>query len=254
MAGPLGAHEFWISPEDYTVDPGEKIKAELRVGQDFKGPGYAYIPENFKRFELWAGDEQVAVEGLIGDRPALATAAPQDGLVTVVHQTRDYLLTYKDWETFGLFVTHKDVAWALDRHIERGFTKDVVKERYSRYAKSLVAVGDGAGADQEVGLLTEIVALANPYTDDLPDGLPVRVLLDGEPRADVQVEVYARAPDDTLTITKYRTDAEGVAIVEVSPGTEYLVDSVVLQEIEPEAGSDPVWESLWASLTFRMPD
>ena len=63
-------------------------------------------------------------------------------------------------------------------------------ETYRRYAKSLVAVGDGKGSDRDVGLDTEIIALANPYTDDVSGGLPVLVTLYGEPRKDAQVETY----------------------------------------------------------------
>lgn len=252
---PLRAHEFWISPDPYTVEPGGKIKAEIRVGQDFVGAGYAYIPQNFKRFEVIFGDEVFPVEGRIGDQPALAMQAPREGLAVAVHQTKDYALTYSDWETFELFTRSKDAEWAPARHLERGFDRASVRERYSRYAKSLIAVGNGAGQDREVGLLTEIVALANPYTDDLSGGLPVRVLFGGAPRDNVQVEVFARDGAGEVTVRKYRTDAVGVAVLPVKPGVEYLVDAVVLRELESEDPlNGPAWESLWASLTFRTPE
>jgi hypothetical protein len=44
-----------------------------------------------------------------------------------------------------------------------------------------------------------------------------------------------------------------VARVEVSPGHSYLTDHVVMRPMEPEAADGPVWESLWASLTFEVP-
>ena len=117
-----------------------------------------------------------------------------------------------------------------------------------------IAVGDGAGADREAGLETEIVALANPYTDDLSDGLPVRVLYQGAPRADAQVELFAKSPEGEVEITLLRTDAEGVALLPVTPGQVYLADAVVVRPLEPVAEDDPVWESLWASLTFKVPE
>lgn len=254
MARPLAAHEFWISPEEYTVAYGGEIKAEIRVGQDFKGAAYPYIEKNFERFELLQGETAVPVEGVIGDRPALAMAAPGEGLVTVVHQTREYLLTYSDWKTFEAFVTHKGFDWALERHLERGYSKERVRERYVRFAKSLVTVGDGAGQDREVGMLTEIVALANPYAGDLDGVFPVRVLYEGEPRGDAQVEVFRKTPDGTVTVAFYRTDAAGEAVIEVTPGSEYLVDAVVMRELETGEADGPKWESLWASLTFRVPE
>ncbi len=250
---PLHAHEFWISPERYTVEPGERITAELRVGQDFNGAGYAYIPRNFKRFDLVTEDGATPVEGLIGDRPALNVEAGAPGLVTVVHQTKDYDLTYDGFDIFRSFGEHKAFPEVAERHLERGLTEENVRETYTRYGKSLIAVGEGAGADREVGMRTEIVALGNPYTDELPQGLPVRVLYEGAPRPDVQVEVFARAPDGTVDITRLRTDAAGEALIPLKEGTEYLVDSVVMLELEVKEPNDPAWHSLWASLTFRRP-
>lgn len=250
---PAPAHEFWISPETYTVEPEGQIVAHIRVGQNFKGGAYSYIPQNFVRFDMVAGDRVIPVEGRIGDRPALSMTAPAEGLVTLVHQTTDYFLTYSDADTFVNFVTSKDFDGVLAEHKARGLPEAGFRERYSRFAKSLIAVGDGDGADREVGLLTEIVALANPYTDDPSAGLPVQVLYQGAPRPGVQVDVFARGADDAVTLTKYRTDDAGLAVISVQPETDYLVDSVVMRPLEPEAENDPVWESLWASLTFRVP-
>lgn len=116
-----------------------------------------------------------------------------------------------------------------------------------------MAVGDGGGQDHAFGLLTEIVALANPYTDDLSGGMPVQVLYDGAPRPDAQVEVFAKQ-GEAVTISTVRTDAEGRALVPVSPGTRYMLDSVVLREVPAGAFDGAVWESLWANLTFAVPE
>ncbi len=247
---PARAHEFWISPEHYMVAPGEQLSAHLRVGERFKGGSYSYLPQKFRRFDLVVGGEIVAVDGTIGDRPALAMAAPGDGLVTVVHQTTDYSVTYSDPEKFPNFVRHKDFEGVLARHAERGLPDTGFREQYSRHAKSLIAVGRGVGQDITVGLETEIVALANPYTDDLTGGLPVLVLYRGAPRVGVQVELFEKAADGAVEVTLHRTDALGRA---VRAGYEYLVDAVVMRPMEQVEQGDPVWESLWASLTFLAP-
>jgi uncharacterized GH25 family protein len=117
-------------------------------------------------------------------------------------------------------------------------------------------VGSGAGADFEAGLLTEIVALENPYTGEMSDGIDVRVLYEGAPRRETQIEVFEKAADESVTIFTLKTDAEGHATVPVKPGYRYMLDAVVLREPGPEVAAEKnvQWESLWANLTFEVPD
>ncbi|MEM9320222.1 MAG: DUF4198 domain-containing protein [Pseudomonadota bacterium] len=253
LAGKATAHEFWIDALNYQVAAGEVIAGDLRVGTEFSGAPYSFIPRNFTRFEVWIDGAPRLVERRLGDLPALVMEDLPDGLAIVAHETTDTTLTYTEWERFVAFSEHKDFGDIAALQDGRDLPRQDFVERYSRHAKSLIAVGGGAGSDAELGLATEIVALANPYTDDLAGGFPVQVFYQGEIRADVQVELFDRAPDGSVTITLHRTDDDGVAVLPVTAGHEYLADHVVLQAIEPEEEGDPVWHTYWASLTFAVP-
>lgn len=249
------AHEFWISPDSYRIEAGDTMLAALRVGQSFSGSSFSYIPQNFVTFELVTPEGKAPVEGRMGDLPALKIEGAQEGLNVIVHQTTPLSLKWVDWEIFKSFCEHKDFAWAIEDHLERELPEKGFRESYTRYAKSLVGVGTAEGQDAVFGMETEIVALANPYTDDLSKGFPVKVLYQGKARMNVQVEVFARAPDGTVTDTFQRTDMEGKALIPVVPGTEYLLDAVVMRPLMGSVEEDTaVWESLWASLTFRTPE
>ncbi|MFY0693039.1 MAG: DUF4198 domain-containing protein [Paracoccaceae bacterium] len=251
---PLKAHEFWISPETYMIPESNRIEAHLRVGQEFKGPSYSFQTRQFDRFEIFMGDTAIAVEGRLGDVPALNMAAPGDGLAVLVHETIDLQLAYREWQKFVNFAEEKGFPEVLEAHKARGLPETDFVELYRRYAKSLVAIGSGGGADRRVGLKTEIVAAANPYTDALAS-LPVQVFLDDTPRANAQITLFDRAPDGTVTKSLHSTDDTGFADLPISRGHEYLVDAVAMEPLEnedPEAGG--VWRSLWASLTFKVPD
>ncbi len=67
-------------------------------------------------------------------------------------------------------------------------------EAYSRYSKTLIGVGKSAGADRRTGLETEIVALTNPYTDDLSRGMRVQLFYRSEVRPNAQIAVFFKAP------------------------------------------------------------
>ena len=256
LATAAKGHEFWIDPVLHQVDANAAVEAALRVGQEYKGSSYSYVPRNFRRFDVAFGGEIAAVEGTLGDRPAARVPTSGEGLMVLIHATTDTTLGWSEWEKFANFVRHKDAEWVLEAHTARGLTEDDRRELYSRYAKSLVAVGSGEGADFEAGLLTEIVALENPYTGDMGDGIDVRVLYEGAPRANTQVEVFEKAADESVRIFTVQTDAEGRATVPVKPGFRYMLDAVVLREPSAEVAAEKNvhWESLWANLTFEVPE
>ena len=252
---PVYAHEFWISPVKYEVSIGEPIEAHFRVGQGFNGSGHSFLRRQTTRHEIVQGSQITPVTGRNGDRPAFRHSGQSNGLAVLVHETTDSSLTYKEYEKFMNFVKHKSFEGQPEAHQARGLPEVGFRESYRRFAKSLIAIGDGAGQDMSVGLDIEIVALTNPYTDDLSNGMHVRVLLMGQPRSNVQVEVFQRALGETseVQINLYQTDADGVAKFPITAGQEYMIDSVALIPLDPEIEGNPVWHSLWANLTFAVP-
>lgn len=207
-------------------------------------------------FDVVVRGTRQPVAGRAGDLPAIQGLKTKPGLVVLVHQSKPQTVTYEAWEKFQKFVDHKDFGDIRAAHAARGLQETPLREVYTRFAKSLLSVGHGKGADAATGLETEIVALANPYRDDLSGGLPVRVLYQGNPRADAQVELFERAPKGQVTTTYHRTDAQGEVMLPVLPGHQYLVDAVVLRVPAQELAERyrAQWETLWASLTFAVPE
>ena len=255
LALPAKTHEFWIDPVDFQVETGGKVIANLRVGTGFEGTSQSYIPQNFVRFQYAQNGKAHEVQGVVGDRPAMNMEAKEEGLMVVIHQTDNLAVTWETWEKFKTFVTHKDADWVIDEHLAKGLEQDGVREIYSRYAKSLVAVGAGEGKDVVAGMLTEIVALENPYTGNMSDGFNVGVLYQGKPRSATQVEVFELDRSGELRVFTVKTNAKGVVTVPVKAGHKYMLDSVVLRRTDkkPVNGKPFVWESLWANMTFEVP-
>lgn len=253
---PAWSHEFWIEPEQYQVESDETIKAHLRNGENFKGVSLGWFDRRFTRFEIVHGEDVRPVEGRMGDTPALQVEAGQPGLAVILHETTPSKITYRDWEKFMKFVRHKDFKDAEEVHDAKGWSKEKFSESYTRHAKALVAVDGGAGEDRAFGLETEFVALSNPYSPDFDGAMRVLLFYEGAPRPDAQVEVFEKAPDGVATITLHRTDAAGEARVPVKPGHSYLFDAVVLRPsaITGTEENAPLWDTLWAALTFEVPD
>lgn len=183
----------------------------------------------------------------------MTVGASQPGLWVIVHETTDYTLTYQKWEKFLSFVARHDLGPIEAAHRARGLPESGFRESYRRFGKALVAVGDGAGHDQRLGLEVEIVAEANPYFLT-GDALPVTLWRDGAPHAEAQLEVFTRL-DNEVSYSVLRTDPVGHVDVPAPKGAELLLNFVVLEPREGNtAAREPVWHSRWASLTFRVPD
>lgn len=255
-AGAVRAHEFWIAPLAYAVPVSESIVANLVNGEAFDGVNLPFLPRGIVNAVQFSGDQAAGITGRTGDSPALAVPPIGEGLAIIAYQAANAVITYDNWDDFQAFVDHKDLGDLRSQHQARGLAEQDFAEVYGRYAKSLIAVGDDpAGADRRVGLETELVALTNPYTDDLADGMAVQLYYRNDVRADAQIEIFRKAPDGTVEISLIRTDAAGIARFPVLAGHEYMLDAVVLRQPSDEvaAQTGAVWQTLWANLTFMVP-
>jgi len=247
---PAKAHEFWIEPLDFTVASGETIEAHNRIGQMLKGNVDPYIRSTFVRFSLSDLDGTRDVDGNLGDRPALKMQPEHDGLHIASYQSTHSTVRYRKLEKFEKFLSQEGLDWVLGAHKERGLSETKFRESYTRFAKSLVAVGGGEGTDRALGLRIELIALTNPYTDDGP--LKVQLLFEGDPAPDMQVAIFRRDSNSEITRETMRTDEKGEALIP-RQGAELTLLSAV-HMVEPSADlverKGVVWHSLWASLTY----
>ena len=245
------SHEFWIEPQKFQVENGEIMEIDLKNGQNFVGSKLSYFEKQFSRFELAQGDVLTPAQGRSGDQPALTTSADQDGLLVILHETTPAAIKYKEWAKFAKFAAHKDFKNAEADHKAAGWPSENFRESYTRHVKALIAVGSGDGADQNYGMETEFVALSNPYGDGFDGNMQVQLFFENMPRPNTQVEVFERAPDETVSITLHQTDDNGIAQIPVKPAHTYLFDAVVLQPYTKD--DKAVWQTLWAALTFQVP-
>lgn len=255
MTSPAFAHEFWVEPTQYQVEESAEVEAYLRNGENFEGSTIAYLSSRTPRFDLVTKGNTDPVIARQGDNPALKMRPLQPGLNIVVHQRVASVISYTKWEKFQRFADHKDFPDVLARHRARLLSETKFREAYTRFSKSLVAVGDGVGNDQVTGLEIELVALQNPYIDDVTDGMKVKAYYQNEVRANAQIELFEKSPAGEVNVTLHRTDDQGMVVLPVKSTHSYLVDMVVLREPSKALADEKevVWETVWASHTFAVP-
>jgi len=258
----LNAHEFWIEPLKFEIKVNDKLMAHEKVGSNLKGNEYAYLATSYKHFNITVGDETRPIKSRLGDLPAVNEKIKQDGLVILSAVTTPSDLTYKTKTQFETFLDDEGLEWVKKRHKERGLPEDNFKEIYYRFPKSLVKVGSGKGHDKELGLAFEWVIDTNPYTEQ-SSTIKAHLLWQGKPFANKRVNIFNRVFKDGTNIlantqlieTHLTTDSFGKIEVPRGEGGLFLISAVHMIEpsIETSKKTNAVWESLWASISYRIP-
>ncbi|MDF1607786.1 DUF4198 domain-containing protein [Hoeflea sp. YIM 152468] len=251
-ASPVQAHEFWLEPQAFSVAADFPIKADIRVGQDFKGDAFPFIPARFSAFKHHDRLGESEVTGTTGDLPALQLVPRTEGLNIVTYVSVAERIRFRDWEKFAAYLDYEGLNRIAAHHDVRGLPRDDIRELYTRCAKTLVSVGGETGdLDRATGMRLELVADERPQALAPGAQMGFTLLWDGQPLADTQVALFHRGKTgDDATRTLARTDASGLARFTLAAEGTYLAASVHMTEAP--AGRNADWQSYWASLTFAV--
>lgn len=247
---PARAHEMWLEPTQFRIDPGAEIVADMRVGMHMNGYQLPYLDAMIDRIGVVDREATRPLPGTMGDIPAIRVQTRAPDLQVLFYQSTAERLGWAEFKKFEDFVTDHGLDWVLDEHRRRGLPDHGFQEAYTRCAKALVQVGEGAsGHDVVIGLPAELVAETNPYSLHAGDKLPLRALWHGGPFANAHVRVFRRNGDN-LSVTDVVAGADGRVEVPLTGPGVYLLNAVQMSQ-GSEKPQD-VWHSWWASLVFAV--
>lgn len=249
---PVVAHEFWIEPHVFAVAPDARIEADIRIGQEFKGDAFPYIPSRFTAFRRYDREGESDVAGTTGDLPALALEPRAEGLTLFTYVSVAERIRFQDWQKFADYLAFEGLSAIPARHDARGLSRDDIRELYTRCAKTLVSVGDDATEqDRATGMRLELVAGENPLAISPGAEISFTLLWEGAPLGDTQVALFRKGGDSgDATRILTRTDLNGQARFTLPGNGTYMAAAVHMIEAPADRNAD--WESYWASLTFGM--
>ena len=252
IALPAIGHEFWIEPKTYKLLQGDILSASLFVGQDFTGYEIPYLENNFTRFEVISSKGVQQVNGRIGDRPALNIIPLHGGLSVILHQSTATYLTYNDFDKFISFSKEKGFPEIPNQHLAAKYPKTGFKESYTRFAKSYVSVRTNNGSDKYSGMELEWVMGVTDLSNTFQGQFEFTLYYNGKPNPNAQLSIFAKDSEGDVQKSIGKTDQYGKFVLNTNPDTRYLIDSVIIRKIDPSLNAEgAIWESLWASATFK---
>jgi len=247
------AHDFWIEPQSFRPAVQENVPIVLRVGEDFTGTSQPLIPRWFSDYAATGPSGTQQVVGYIGDDPAGSFKPDAPGNWVIGYRSTQAFVEIEPTK-FKTYLEKEGLDWVIDAREQRGDAESNARELYSRCAKSLVRAGDDAvsgGFDTVLGYRLELIPERDPYELEPGDELPVRLVYEDEPLADILIVAFTA--EDPTQQQQLRTDADGRAVIELGEAGTWLIKGVHIIEL-PDTNEQADWESFWASLTFKLDD
>lgn len=252
IGAPLAAHDFWIQPAQFQVQPGAPLAVTFQVGH-----GKFRDRWNNNNRIIMLNDIQRGVRRdlrpqlLSGDSADLITSFATPGLHILAMQT-NHATSELPAIRFNDYAREEGLAPILAARRRTGALNTAGRERYSRRAKALVQVGRGVPGDptlatRPIGLKLEIVPDLNPYGLDGSRVLPVHVLYNGRRLPGATVKLTNLGADERPLAVAV-TDRAGRARFRVPATGAWLLNVVWAQPVRGDTKVD--YDTIFSSLTF----
>jgi len=255
----IEAHDFWLQPSEYWIEPDTLDSMTLQVGH---GPFRQRSPIPLRRITRF---QAIAPNGMAVDvhqELRLGQGAEDGdfrlndpGTYVLVLQTDDGAQAHLPAVRFNDYLKVEGLTPALEQRVRLQRMDADGSERYSRCAKSIVQVGQPRAGlqgqvDKPVGLPLEIVPEANPYGTKRPATFPVRVLYAGHALAGALVKLTNLA-NDASPFEVRLTDRDGRASFTMPNAGAWLLNVIWTKPLPRSEETD--FETVFSSLSFGFP-
>jgi uncharacterized GH25 family protein len=250
---PLSAHDLYIMPESFQVNPGQDLAVELHNGDAFpdsEGPPAAERLENTRmiakggRVDLKDFHEQnrsLVTQVSIGD----AAAGSLILTASLSAKSRDY-----DAKKFQAYLEEEGLAVVSNYRQAHSEQDKPVKELYSKYAKALIVNGNSSDlSTKPAGLKVEIVPTIDPATLKPGASMPVQILFEGKPASGLTVDTTWTTGEPGKASVVGHTDSNGRVSIPLQNG-KCRITTGYSQRYRDQAVAN--WETFFATLTFEV--
>jgi hypothetical protein len=246
-AATLDAHDFWLAARS---EPGGRFTITGNVGEKFPVPDSRTTPDRVDNWRLIGPAGEISGRDFFQDGESLATRvelkAPGTylGLMTIL--AREIEMTGTE---FTDYLREEGLDNVIAERARLNQNAVSARERYARYAKIVLATGDGNAAHvtRPSGLKAELVPSVNPARLKPGGTMSVQMLVEGKPIAGALLTAVSREFRHDA-----RTDAEGRARLTIPAAGSWLVKTVHMARLVVAGSSPADWESYWVTLAFEI--
>jgi len=246
------AHEYWFEPETFFPAPNEKTVVRLYVGdgltKDREERPFQLAKTTM--FQIFSMNQPLDLKSSLTDEalPIYNFSADKSGNYLLAME-RNWSYIKLEPQKFEDYLREDGMEYISAERAKLGETAKEGRERYSRFIKSLLQVGDQRDKTYKkpVGLKLEITPLENPYSKKIGDQLKFQVLFDGKPLADRTIFADNRSSQTQ----QMKTDKNGKITVKLDQSGLWLVRLVTMRRCQSDCG-EADWGSFWGAFSFGV--
>ncbi len=256
---PADAHDFWVQPAEYWLQPQIASSMTLQVGHGTFRQRSPIPLSRILRFEAidpdGVGNDLRATLHLGGSADDGALTFSQPGAYVLVLETDNRAQSHLPAIRFNDYLKVEGLTPALEQRERLHQTDSEGSENYSRQAKTIVQIGAPDANSQtqvtrSVGLPLEIVPEVNPYARPQPSTLPIRVIYEGQSLEGALVKL-THLENDAAPIETHMTDRMGRATFAMPTEGSWLLNVIWTKPLPRASETD--FATIFSSLSFGFP-
>lgn len=247
------AHEYWFEPETFFPAPNAQTVVHLYVGDGLTKDREErpFQLAKTEMFQIFSAADTLNLKTSLKDEalPIYNFSADKAGNYLLAME-RNWSYIKLEPQQFEDYLREDGMEYIAAERAKAGETGKEGRERYSRFIKSLVQVGDKRDETykKQVGLKLEITPLENPYSKRVGNSLKFQVTFDGKPLAERTIFADNRLNKESLRMT---TDKNGKISVKLNQSGLWLVRLVTMRRCAADCG-EADWESFWGAFSFGV--
>lgn len=248
------AHDYWLEADKFFAPENSSVTLRMWLGTNLVVEEERfYQPKRTVSFNLISALNSVDLRDKSADDaiPVAEFAVGKTGTY-LVGMERNPVANILDAEKFNDYLREENLTEILRERESRGETGKFGYERYSRFIKTLIQVGNRPDKTfaRVLGTKLEIVPLENPYAKKKGDFIKFRILFNNQPLKNSPVSAYNR-PLSEVFVRRSATDEKGEVRIKLDRSGFWLVRLVVMERCRADC-EETDWESYWGSLSFAV--
>ena len=256
----LFAHDLYLMPDTFTVAKDHAFVLALHNGDSFPESEVAPVLDRLRDIRVVSARGSIEVEHLetAGKVVQGKVTLPWSSSSIITARTSPHAFELQAAE-FEAYLKEEGLLQAVQWRHDNGQQASLGRERYRKYAKSLISSSQSHGNSASdnfhthpAGLEFEIVPEKSPENLKPGSAVSLQVLFRGKPVSDLQVEgawagIGAGSGETTVL---GRTDKSGRIVASLKSPGKWRFHTVRMERCEEPSAAD--WESYWSSLTFEI--